>query len=165
MVNQPPLQVQHTQNSVLKIFIWFVILFYEFLPCCVIIFCLISMFRVVYKHNRAADILTRQLRFNYHVSYKSYEKSGVILMTIVSGFFLAYISLNIRCGILYILDKWCLDWPYKIPTFVCNSAVNPLAYAFFKRDIKKEITKLMYKLTKHHRSKIHRWNGIVQNEA
>lgn len=23
----------------------------------------------------------------------------------------------------------------------------------------------MYKLTKHHRSKIHRWNGTVQNEA
>ena len=152
-------------TTILKIFIWFVILFYEFLPCCVIVFCLISMFRVVYKHNRAADILTRQLRFNHRVSYKPYEKSGVILMTIVSGFFLAYNSLNIRCGVLYILNKWCLDSTYKIPTFVCNSAVNPLAYAFFKRDIKKEITKLMYKLTKHHRSKIHRWNGTVQNEA
>ena len=152
-------------TTILKIFIWFVILFYEFLPCCVVVFCLISMFRVAYKHNRAADILTRQLRFNHRVSYKPYEKCGVILMTIVSGFFLAYNSLNIRCGVLYILNKWCLDSTYKIPALVCNSAVNPLAYAFFKRDIKKEITTLMYKLTKHHRSKIHRWNGTVQNEA
>ena len=127
----------------LQIFIWFVIIFFELLPCCMVIFCLVSILFVVYKHNQQFHILTRQLRFNYRVSYKTYEKSAVILMSVVSGFFLAYNVLAIRCGILFILNKWCSDSRYKIPVLVINSAVNPLAYAFFKRDIKKEIIKLM----------------------
>ena len=32
---------------------------------------------------------------------------------------------------------------YKIPFLVLNSAINPLAYAFFKRDIKKEFKRLV----------------------
>ena len=64
-------------------------------------------------------------------------------MSVVSGFFLAYNVLAIRCGILFILKKWCSDSRYKIPMLVINSAVNPLAYAFFKRDIKKELIRLM----------------------
>ena len=127
----------------LQIFIWFVIIFFEFLPCCMVIFCLVSILFVVYKHNQQFHILTRQLRFNYRVSYKTYEKSAVILMSVVSGFFLAYNVLAIRCGILIILNKWCLDSRYKIPVLVINSAVNPFAYAFFKRDIKKELIRLM----------------------
>ena len=127
----------------LQIFIWFVIIFFEFLPCCMVIFCLVSILFVVYKHNQQFHILTRQLRFNYRVSYKTYGKSAVILMSVVSGFFLAYNVLAIRCGILIILNKWCLDSRYKIPVLVINSAVNPFAYAFFKRDIKKELIRLM----------------------
>ena len=128
-----------------QIIIWFVIIFFEFLPCCMVIFCLVSMLFVVYKHNKQFHILTRQLRFNYRVSYKTYEKSAVILMSVVSGFFLAYNVLSIRCGILdlIILNKWCSDSRYKIPMLVINSAVNPLAYAFFKRDIKKELKRLV----------------------
>ena len=127
----------------LQIFVWFATIFFSFLPCCMVIFCLVSILFVVYKHNQQFHILTRQLRFNYRVSYKTYEKSAVILMSVVSGFFLAYNVLAIRCGILFILNKWCSDSRYKIPVLVINSAVNPLAYAFFKRDIKKEIIKLM----------------------
>jgi len=33
----------------------------------------------------------------------------------------------------------CNDEEYKIPLLVLNSAINPLAYAFLKRDIKKEM--------------------------
>ena len=126
-----------------QIFIWFVIIFFEFLPCCMVIFCLVSILFVVYKHNQQFHILTRQLRFNYRVSYKTYEKSAVILMSVVSGFFLAYNVLAIRCGILFFLNKGCSDTRYKIPMLLINSAVNPLAYASFKRDIKKELIRLM----------------------
>ena len=131
-----------------KIFMWFVFIFFKFLPCCMVIVCLVSMLRVVYKHKRQFHILTRQLRFNHRVSYKSYEKCGVVLMSVVSGFFLAYNVLSIRCGILIILSKSCLDSRFKIPVLVINSAVNPFAYAVFKRDIKKELKRMMlYKLT------------------
>ena len=55
-------------SFILKIFIWLVITFFEFLPCCLVIFCLFCMLRVVYKHKRAVSILTRQLRLNHCVS-------------------------------------------------------------------------------------------------
>ena len=127
-----------------KIFIWLAIIFFGFLPCCMVIFCLVSILFVAHKHNQQFHILTRQLRFNYRVSYKTYEKSAVILMSVVSGFFLAYNVLAIRCGILFfLLNKGCSDTRYKIPMLVINSAVNPLAYASFKRDIKKELIRLM----------------------
>ena len=51
----------------LQIFIWFVTIFFQFLPCCMVIFCLVSILFVVYKHNQQFHILTRQLRFNYRV--------------------------------------------------------------------------------------------------
>ena len=35
------------------------------------------------------------------------------------------------------------DENYKIPVLVLNSAIIPLAYAFFKRDIKKEFKRLV----------------------
>ncbi|XP_073228523.1 uncharacterized protein [Porites lutea] len=37
----------------------------------------------------------------------------------------------------------CRDENYKIPFLVLNSAINPLVYAFFKRDIKKEFKRLV----------------------
>ena len=134
-------------SLILKIFVWLVIIFFEFLPCCVIIFCLISMFRIVCENNRAKTILTRQLRFNYRVSNKPNEKSAIVMMTIVSGFFLTYNAVTIRCGFLNILNQRCSDSTFKIPVLVLNSALNPLAYALFKRDIKKEFTRLMCTVT------------------
>ena len=127
----------------LKVFNWLVIIFFEFFPCCIVIFCLISMIRIVCKHNRVNSILTRQLRFNHRVSNKPYEKSAIVMMIIVSGFFLIYNALTIRCGFLKILNQRCSDSTFKIPMLVLNSAVNPLAYALFKRDIKKEFKRMM----------------------
>ena len=37
----------------------------------------------------------------------------------------------------------CNDVKYKIPILVSNSSINPLAYAFFKRDVKKEFRRLI----------------------
>ena len=37
----------------------------------------------------------------------------------------------------------CNGVKYKIPILVSNWAINPLAYAFFKRDVKKEFTGLI----------------------
>ena len=35
------------------------------------------------------------------------------------------------------------DENYKIPVLVLNSAINPLAYAFFKRDIEREFKRIV----------------------
>ena len=133
---------------ILKVFIWLVIIFFEFLPCCMVMFSLISMLRVVYRQHRTSCILARQLRFNHRVLYRPHEKSAAVVMIIIVTFFLVCYGLYLRCGFVIVLnDKKCNDFQYKVPLLVLNSAVNPVAYAFFKRDIKQEFKRVICILT------------------
>ena len=123
------------------IVVWIVAIFLQFLPCFILIFCFASMLYVVCKHDRAARSLAKQLRFNHNVLIKNQEKSAVIMMAIVVGLFLLCYGVFLRCSFLILVKNHttCDDVEYKIPILVLNSAVNPLAYALFKRDIKNEI--------------------------
>ena len=115
---------------------------FEFLPSVLLIFCFVSMLHVVCKHNRTARSLAKQLRFNHQVFFKTQEKSAVIMMGIVIGLFLLCYGIYLRCTFVLFFNsgqKPCNDLQFKIPILVLNSAVNPLAYSFFKRDIYKEI--------------------------
>ena len=116
-------------------------IFYEFLPCCGLIFWFGSMLHVVYKHERAARILAKQLRFNRRFLFKSGEKSAVKLMAIVIGLFITVVIIALQCFLVSILKgkKSCNDEEFKTPLLVLNSAINPVAYALFKRDIKEEV--------------------------
>ena len=129
------------------VFIWVITIFFEILPCLILLFCFGSMARLVLKHERAARILAKQLRFNHRVLLKSHEKTTVKIMAIVVGLFLLCYGIFIRCSIVLLADftKNCNDAEYKMLILVLNSAVNPLAYAFLKRDIKKE-SKLVCKV-------------------
>ena len=121
---------------------YFVVLFIELLPSVLLIFCFVSMLHVVFKRNRAARLLAKQLRFNHQVFFKTQEKAAVIMMGIVIGLFLLCYGIYLRCTFLRIFSagqKPCSDQEFKIPILELNSAVNPLAYSFFKRDINKEI--------------------------
>lgn len=121
---------------------WIYMIFFEFLPCCVLVFCFASMLRVVYKHERAARILAKQLHFNHHFLYKRGEKSAVKIMAVVISIFLLAYSCSLRCTVVYLLrteKTACDDQGYKLPLLVLNSAINPVAYALFKRDINQEI--------------------------
>ena len=130
---------------VFAIFIWLVIIFFELLPCLMLVVCFASMLRVVYKHDRASRTLSKQLRFNHRVLFKSHEKSAIMMMAIVVGLFLVCHGIYLRCGLIIVLnDETCNHSHYTIPILVLNSAANPLAYAFFKRDIKKEFKRLIY---------------------
>ena len=133
-----------SEGLLFKVLISILMVFLEFLPCCGLIFCFASMYYVVYKHERAARILAKQLRFNQRFCFKIQEKSAVKIMAIVIGLFLVTYSFALRCGFIYILNddkKPCDDQEYKIPLLVLNSVVNPFAYAVFKRDINMEMTR------------------------
>ena len=123
---------------------WFYTAF-ELLTCAIVIFCFTSMLRVVCKHARSARTLAKQLRFNHRVLHKTYDTSAVKMMAIVIGLFLICYGIFLRCNfVLFFNDnKLCNDLQYKVPILVLNSAVNPLAYAIFKRDIKKEFQRLI----------------------
>ena len=128
------------ENSILFHFSICLVFITEFFPSVMLIFCFVSMFRVVIKHNRAARSLAKQLHFNHRVFFKTHEKSAIIMMGIVISLFLVCYGIHIRCTVIFLYhSKYvCKDVFYKIPVLVLNSAINPLAYSFFKRDINEE---------------------------
>ena len=81
------------------------------------------------------------------MSFKTHqEKSVVIMMGIVIGVFLVCYGMYLRCSFLILFHTTsspCNDENYKIPVLVLNSAINPLAYAFLKRDIKREFKRIV----------------------
>ena len=106
------------------------------------------MVTVVYKQTRSSAILAKQLRFNHRgLTFQKYDKSAVVMLAAVVGFALVCSAIFMRCDFL----QFCVNHPpqhstpcksdfaYKIPMLVLNSAINPLAYAFFKRDIKRAL--------------------------
>ena len=125
-------------------FIWLAIIF-EFLPCAVLVLCFVSMIFHVCRHDQSARTLAKQLRFNHQMSFKiHHDRSAVIMMGLVIGVFLVCSGMHLRCSFTLLFHNTsCKDNEYKIPVLVLNSAINPLAYAFFKRDIKKEFKRLV----------------------
>ena len=115
---------------------------------CMLIFCFISMVTVVYKQTRSSAILAKQLRFNHRgLTINTHDKSAVLMLAIVVGFSLACFAVFLHCDLLKFLGKQdpCQsDSKYSIPMLVLNSAINPLAYAFFKRDIKTALRKMAF---------------------
>ena len=79
------------------------VVFFEFLPCAMLIFCFLSMLHVVCKHNRTARSLAKQLRFNHQVFFKTQEKSAVVMMGIVIGLFLREYVTEFICAVLLCL--------------------------------------------------------------
>ena len=124
--------------------IWLTIIS-EFLPCVLLTLCFASMTFHVRRHDQSARTLAKQLRFNHQVSFKIHrERSAVIMMGLVMiGVFLVCYGMYLHCSFLTLSSSRCNDENYKIPFLVLNSAINPLAYAFFKRDIKKEFKRLV----------------------
>ena len=77
--------------------------FFELILCIVLIFCLVSMLRVVSQQNRRDRVLAKQLNFNQRVTVKTPGKSAVKMMVIVTGVFLLCYGIFMRCGFLYVL--------------------------------------------------------------
>ena len=87
------------------------------------------MYYVIYMHERATRILTKQLPFNQRFLFRVQEKSAVKIIAIVIGLFLVAYSLALRYSFIYILkdETPCDDREYKIPLLVLNSAINLVA--------------------------------------
>ena len=118
----------------------------EFLSCSILTFCTASIIRVVYKQDSAAPSLGKVRRFSQHR-----DKSAIVMMTIVVGLFLICYGVYFRCSFVALfLNITCNDFSYKIPLLILNSAINPWAYALFKRDIKAMIKRLICRASSSH---------------
>ena len=95
-------------------------IFFEILSCCGLIFYCGSMLRVVYRHERAAHILAKQLCLNL-------KKSAVKVMAIVIGLFLVFSACSLRCSLIYIMkeEQPCNDKKFKLPLLVFKLCHQP----------------------------------------
>ena len=119
-------------------------LLFEIILCVILIFFLASMFFVIYSRDR---ILAKQLRFNHMVARaKTQNKaSAVKWVALITCVFLSCYGIMMRCSLLLLTDNQsCNDSYFKIPLRVINSGINPIAYAFFKRDIQQECKRLLF---------------------
>ena len=108
---------------------------------------LASMFLVVYNLNFRDRTLAKQLRFNQLVARaKTQNTSAIKWVALITCVFLSCYVIMMRCSLLLLTDNQsCNDYYYKIPLQVINSGINPIVYAFFKRDIKQECKRLLFK--------------------
>ena len=117
----------------------------EVILCVILIFLLASMFLVVYNLNSRDRTLAKQLRFNQMVArVKTQNTSAVKWVALITFVFLSCYLIMMRCSLLILTDNQsCNDSYFKISLQVINSGINPIAYAFFKRDIKREFKTLL----------------------
>ena len=122
-------------------------LLFEIILCVILIFFLASMFLVVYNLNSRDRNLAKQLRFNQLVTRaKTKNTSAVKWVALITCVFLSCYGIMMRCSFLVLTGHKCgNDFHYKIPLQVINSGINPIAYAFFKRDIQQECKRLLFK--------------------
>ena len=127
-----------------KTILGFLYLLFEINLCVILIFFLALMFFALYSRDRT---LAKQLRFNHVVARaKTQNKaSAVKWVVLVTCVFLSCYGIMMRCSLLMLTDQKCNDFHYKIPLEVINSGINPIAYAFFKRDIQQECKRLLFK--------------------
>ena len=121
-------------------------LLFEVILCVILIFFLASMFLVVYNLNSRDRTLAKQLRFNQLVARaKTQNTSAVKWVALITCVFLSCYGIMMRCSLLILTGQSSNDFHYKIPLQVINSGINPIAYAFFKRDIQQECKRLLFK--------------------
>ena len=119
-------------------------LLFEVILCVILIFFLASMFFAVYSRDRT---LAKKLRLSQPVARaKTQNKaSAVKWVALVTCVFLSCYGIMMHCSLLFLTGQSCKDYHYKIPLQVINSGINPIAYAFFKRDIQQECKRLLFK--------------------
>ena len=121
-------------------------LLFEIILCVILIFFLASMFFVVYNLNSRDRTLAKQLRFNQLVARaKTQNTSAVKWVALITCVFLSCYGIMMRCSLLFLTGQSCNDFHYKILLVVINSGINPIAYAFFKRDIQQECKRPFFK--------------------
>ena len=77
---------------------------------------------------------------------KALNTSAVKWVALITCVFLSCYGIMMRCSLLLLTDNQsCNDSYFKIPLQVINSGINPIAYAFFKRDIQQECGRLLFK--------------------
>ena len=128
-------------------FIIFDLVVFEILPLVILSLASGHIFLIARRHSRQTAILMVQLRFNQRIniqqeSSQSRETSSVkVVGTSVTAFLICYLYELFYTGFyeLHLEKEPNLFLKFNGLLYIVNSAANPVAYAFFKSDIKKSL--------------------------
>ena len=132
---------------------------FAILPCLFLLIATIQIIITARRHWWQTARLHAQLRFNQVSHRQPRDLSSVRVTITVVIVFLAYYSLELYSVIRFLVNS-------SIPTLevvniivllvVVNSAANPIAYALFKRDIRRELKTLC---------RLFRRTALIQNKV
>ena len=131
-----------------QMFMVFDFVFYETLPLVILPLATGHIFLIVRRHSRQNATVVAQLRFNQRIEHgneastQSRETSSAKLVGVAVVVFVICYVYELCYTILYQLSKKKTNeaFGYILELlYVVNSAVNPVAYALFKSDIKKSL--------------------------
>ena len=127
---------------------WVYLSLVELCVCVALLFATTHIFLIARRHARKNAALIAQLKFNHRIQH-SRVKSQEMASTRVIG---VVVAVFVFCYFLDIFDNACYLVMCKLNfalldvvslLMLTNSAVNPVAYAFFKKDIKTELKRLL----------------------
>ena len=119
--------------------------FFQVCVCVALLFATTRIFLVARRHARQNAVLVMQLNFNHRIRHSRVFKPQEAASTKVVG---SVVAVFIICYIINIYDNACIMKLWKrsetlvyVVTLLrlTNSAVNPVAYAFFKKDFKRAL--------------------------
>ena len=117
--------------------------------CVFLLFATTRMFLIARRHARQNAALVTQLNFNHRIQhgrlFKPQEAAATKMVGVVVSVFLSCYLLDMYDTVCKLTESYTqnetLDMVFVLLTLL-NSAVNPVAYALFKREIRKELKRL-----------------------
>ena len=132
-------------NLKVSVIIWTTL--FEFIPCLVLLLATMQTMITSQKHSRRDTQLNVQLRHNQpNVKRPRSASSTKVITTVVVTFLICY-SVEVYSSFCHFTSLCAMNQNlYNVVRFlvITNSAINPIAYALLKRDIKKELRKMLH---------------------
>ena len=121
---------------------------FEFCVCVALLFATTRIFLVARRHARENAVLVMQLNFNHRMQHPRLFKpqeaaSTKVVGSVVVVFIICYVfNIYVYACIMGLCERSETLEYVAILLRLINSAVNPVVYALFKKDIKKEVKRL-----------------------
>ena len=141
--------------TAMRYYTYFMVVAFELLPAFILVLATAHMIFLAKKHARETASVMAQLQYNQPVAesvnaaslrHKNRRRSSVLFIAAIVFFFVFCYSVTIALSFCSIF-KLCAVPPALAPVkkllLIANSAFNPFAYGFLKRDLKKEVKQLL----------------------
>ena len=155
-----PLTWVFSDDSIVKTSLWkgymlFLVVAIDLVPCLILLVTTSHIFYIARKHSRQAAVLLAQVNFNHpqeasvqfsQAKRQTREFSSAAALVVVVAVFVTCHLAYAYVTLCHLFEVDCSPndlFVVVILLTIANSALNPVAYSFLKRDIKAEVKRLL----------------------